>query len=155
MFGDFPGGPVVKIPPFQCRECGLIPGHRTKIPHAEWQGWGKKKKALEGRMVSYKVTLESLELKVFNYKTNVHELGVNRVPDWTSNTRSSLSFYRWVKWGQGWKVGCLYESRTHDHITSSHPNWFVHSHSQLHNCITYPSFIHSKFIKHLIGTRPS
>ena len=55
---------------------------------------GEKKKALEGRMVSYKVTLESLELKVFNYKTNVHELGVNRVPDWTSNTRSSLSFYR-------------------------------------------------------------
>ena len=54
----------------------------------------KKKKSLEERMISYKVTLESLELKVFNYKTNVHKLGVNWVPNWTSNTRSSLSFYR-------------------------------------------------------------
>lgn len=45
-------------------------------------------------MISYKVTLESLELKMSNYKTNVHELGVNWVPDWTSNTSSSLSFYR-------------------------------------------------------------
>ena len=53
-----------------------------------------KKKSLEERMFSYKVTLESLELKVFNYKTNVHKLGVNWVPNWTSNTRSSLSFYR-------------------------------------------------------------
>ena len=34
MLGDLPGGPVVKIPPFQCRGVGLIPGHGTKIPHA-------------------------------------------------------------------------------------------------------------------------
>ena len=54
----------------------------------------KKKKSLEGRMISYKVTFESLELKAFNYKTNVHKLGVNWVPGWTSNIRPSLSFYR-------------------------------------------------------------
>ena len=32
---DFPGGPAVKIPHFQCESgVGLIPGQGTKIPHA-------------------------------------------------------------------------------------------------------------------------
>ena len=31
---DFPSGPVVKTPRFQCRRLGSIPGWGTKIPHA-------------------------------------------------------------------------------------------------------------------------
>ena len=31
---DFPGGPVVKNPPFNAGDVGLIPGQGTKIPHA-------------------------------------------------------------------------------------------------------------------------
>ena len=34
---DFPGGPVVKNPPSNARDAGLIPGGRTKIPHAAGQ----------------------------------------------------------------------------------------------------------------------
>ena len=32
---DFPCGPVVKTPGFQCRGMGSIPGQGTKIPHVE------------------------------------------------------------------------------------------------------------------------
>ena len=32
--GDFPGGPVVKNPPFNAGNLGWIPGLGTKIPHA-------------------------------------------------------------------------------------------------------------------------
>ena len=32
--GDFPGGPVVKIPHSQCRRPGFISGQGTKISHA-------------------------------------------------------------------------------------------------------------------------
>ena len=35
--GDFPGGPVVKNPPVNARDTGLIPGLGTKIPHAMGQ----------------------------------------------------------------------------------------------------------------------
>ena len=35
--GDFPGGPVVKSPPCNAGEVGLIPGQRTKISHAKEQ----------------------------------------------------------------------------------------------------------------------
>ena len=31
---DFPGGPVVKNPPFNAGDAGSIPGQGTKIPHA-------------------------------------------------------------------------------------------------------------------------
>ena len=31
---DFPGGPVVKTPCFQCRDATWIPGEGAKIPHA-------------------------------------------------------------------------------------------------------------------------
>ena len=31
---DFPGGPVVKNPPCNAGDAGLIPGGGTKIPHA-------------------------------------------------------------------------------------------------------------------------
>ena len=31
---DFPGGPVVKNPPSNAGDAGLIPGQGTKIPHA-------------------------------------------------------------------------------------------------------------------------
>ena len=31
---DFPGGPVVKNPPSDAGDAGLIPGWGTKIPHA-------------------------------------------------------------------------------------------------------------------------
>ena len=44
LFSDFPGGPVVKTPCFQCR------GHMFnlwsgKIPHAAWCSQKKKKKS--------------------------------------------------------------------------------------------------------------
>ena len=34
---DFPGGPVVKNPPFEAGNAGLIPAWGTKIPHAAGQ----------------------------------------------------------------------------------------------------------------------
>ena len=34
IFGDFPGGPVVKNLPSNAGDEGLIPGLGTKIPHA-------------------------------------------------------------------------------------------------------------------------
>ena len=37
LLGDFPGGPVVKNPPANVRDEGLIPGQGTKIPHAMGQ----------------------------------------------------------------------------------------------------------------------
>ena len=35
--GHFPGGPVVKNPPSNSGDTGLIPGQGTKIPHAAGQ----------------------------------------------------------------------------------------------------------------------
>ena len=35
--GDFPGGPVVKNPPYNAGDTGSIPGQGTKIPHAAEQ----------------------------------------------------------------------------------------------------------------------
>ena len=37
ILGDFPGGPVVKNPPSNAGDVGLIPGRGTKIPHAAGQ----------------------------------------------------------------------------------------------------------------------
>ena len=34
---DFPGGPVVKNPPSNARDTGLISGQGTKMPHASGQ----------------------------------------------------------------------------------------------------------------------
>ena len=34
MLRDFPGGPVVKNPPANAGDAGLITGHGTKIPQA-------------------------------------------------------------------------------------------------------------------------
>ena len=34
---DFPGGPVVKNPPSNAGDAGLIPGRETKIPHVAGQ----------------------------------------------------------------------------------------------------------------------
>ena len=31
---DFPGGPLVKNPPYNAGDAGWIPGQGTKIPHA-------------------------------------------------------------------------------------------------------------------------
>ena len=39
--GDFTGGPVVKNPPCNTEDVGLIPGQGTRIPHATW--WPKNK----------------------------------------------------------------------------------------------------------------
>ena len=36
-FRGFPGGPVVKNPPSNAGDAGLIPGRGTKIPHASGQ----------------------------------------------------------------------------------------------------------------------
>ena len=32
--GDFPGGPVIKNPPSNAGDMGLIPGRGAKMPHA-------------------------------------------------------------------------------------------------------------------------
>ena len=48
---DFPGGPVVKTPHFQCKDAageGSIPGRGAKIPHAV-DAVQKKKKRECGR----------------------------------------------------------------------------------------------------------
>ena len=37
MMGYFPGGPVVKNPPYSAGDLGLIPGQGTKIPLAAGQ----------------------------------------------------------------------------------------------------------------------
>ena len=37
LYGDFPGGPVVKNPPSNAGETGSSPGRGTKIPHAAGQ----------------------------------------------------------------------------------------------------------------------
>ena len=34
FFSAFPGGPVVKNPPYNAGDVGSIPGQGTKIPHA-------------------------------------------------------------------------------------------------------------------------
>ena len=34
---DFPGGPVVRNPPYSAGDTGSIPGQGTKIPHATGQ----------------------------------------------------------------------------------------------------------------------
>ena len=34
LFSDFPDGPVVKNPPCNAGDVGLIPGQGTKVPHA-------------------------------------------------------------------------------------------------------------------------
>ena len=36
-FRDFPGGPVVKNPPYNAGDAGLIPGPGNKFPQAAWQ----------------------------------------------------------------------------------------------------------------------
>ena len=36
-YRDFPSHPVVKNPPSNARDVGVIPGERTKIPHAKEQ----------------------------------------------------------------------------------------------------------------------
>ena len=43
---NFPGGPVIKTPHFQCRGMGSIPGWGTKIPRASAARPKKKKKKL-------------------------------------------------------------------------------------------------------------
>ena len=36
IWGDFPGGPVVKTLPSNAEGVGSIPGQGIKIPHASW-----------------------------------------------------------------------------------------------------------------------
>ena len=36
-FWDFPGGPVLKNPPYNVGDAGSVPGQGTKIPHATGQ----------------------------------------------------------------------------------------------------------------------
>ena len=43
---NLPGGPVVKILPSNARGVGLIPGPRTKVPHA--MGYNQKLKQNQG-----------------------------------------------------------------------------------------------------------
>ena len=43
MCWDFPGGPVVKTPPFNAENLDSITDRGNKIPHAKWHGQMKKK----------------------------------------------------------------------------------------------------------------
>ena len=46
---EFPGGPVVRTPCFDCGGMGSIPGQGTKIPHATWHGQKQTKKRTKER----------------------------------------------------------------------------------------------------------
>ena len=64
-YQDFPGGPVFKNPPCNAKHRDLIPGGRTKIPHAtrqlsscaavKTQHRQKKKKKIEIAFTYYKI----------------------------------------------------------------------------------------------------
>ena len=43
----FPGGPLVKNPPWNAEGMGSIFGWETKIPYALWRGQKKKKKTAQ------------------------------------------------------------------------------------------------------------
>ena len=60
---DFPGGPVVKTPHFQCRGYALIPGWGTKVPHAAWCNQKNKNKLKNFKQI--KLIVKSL--CVFKY----------------------------------------------------------------------------------------
>ena len=63
--GEFPHGPVLKIPHFHCRVSGLIPTQRTKTLEAESCGQKRKKKKLVSPISQFKlddVTKHSLAL---------------------------------------------------------------------------------------------
>lgn len=49
----FPGGPVVRMPYFQCQRRGSIPDGAFKIPQAAWHGqkwrWGTKRVSIKER----------------------------------------------------------------------------------------------------------
>ena len=53
--GEFPHGPVLKIPHFHCRVSGLIPTQRTKTLEAESCGQKRKKKILVGLISQFKL----------------------------------------------------------------------------------------------------
>ena len=58
MTWDFPGGPVVKTPHFQCGD--LIPAQGNRIPHAMWCGQKKEKNDLFSLPVQLNSSLFSL-----------------------------------------------------------------------------------------------
>ena len=42
ILGEFPVGPVVRIPGFHCRGLGSVPGQGTEILQVMWRGEKKK-----------------------------------------------------------------------------------------------------------------
>ena len=63
---DFPGGPVVKNPPSNAGDVGLIPGWGTKIPHAM------------GQLSPHATTTEPTSLKsphAVNFRAHAPQLG--------------------------------------------------------------------------------
>ena len=50
---EFPGDPVVKTLPFQCRGCGFDPDQETRIPQIEWVAGQKEKKKLKWELKLY------------------------------------------------------------------------------------------------------
>ena len=70
--GEFPHGPVLKIPHFHCRVSGLIPTQRTKTLEAESCGQKRKKKILVGLISQFKldgVTKHSLALTTLSQRS--------------------------------------------------------------------------------------
>ena len=75
--GDFPGGPVVKTPHFQCRDAGgagVIPGRGTNIPHAARCSQKKKKEITENSQRQNARTFFPLVYSSLTYRRNVSRL---------------------------------------------------------------------------------
>ena len=64
---EFPGSPVVRTPGCHCRGPGLIPGWRTKIPQATWNGRNKNKKETLSTQAKTWILKEEPEQKNHSY----------------------------------------------------------------------------------------
>ena len=64
--GGFLGDPVVKIPCFQGRSTGSIPGWGTEIPHASG-AWSKKPKQRDLQLDSEKLYLFNVRIFISKY----------------------------------------------------------------------------------------
>ena len=77
--GDYPGGPVVKIPCFHCRGCGFDPNQGSKIPHAAWCVQ-KKKSELDNSIKDDLRTIQKrMKLKTKNNSVLQRSTGAKEV----------------------------------------------------------------------------
>ena len=70
--GDFPGGPVLKTPCFQCRGVGT-PGWGTKILHASWHNPPPQKGSI------YKMFRRNIKQKYTSNEQLYLKLGIHQI----------------------------------------------------------------------------